>query len=78
MVTVKGEPDVNSYRQTPDDMYSLRKPILKKLLHNETKKRFLINSKVVFFSNRVGETIQSWEKKLLTQVRWENEYINVY
>lgn len=78
MVTVNGKPDVNPYRQTPDDMNSLKKPILTKLLHNETKKHFLINSKVVFFWNRVGETIQSWEKKLLTQVRWENEYINVY
>lgn len=49
MVTVNGKPDVNPYRQTPDDMNSLKKPILKKLLHNETKKHFLINSKVVFF-----------------------------
>ena len=40
MVTVNGKPDVNPYRQTLDDMNSLKKPILKKLLHNETKNIF--------------------------------------
>ena len=40
MVTVNGKPDVNPCRQTPDDMNSLKKPILKKLLHNETKNIF--------------------------------------
>ena len=40
MVTVNGKPDVNPYRPTLDDMNSVKKPILKKLLHNEPKNIF--------------------------------------